>query len=117
MSHLRLDDLLARDVAVEWFEGVAVLQLTCRALGAQGRSGSGFPSAADILVGPGGSIAINGQQAGDGVQAAAHLLARMLSEDVPVPAAGGESGDGHAERVCEPDRIFGGAGVLRTSRS
>ena len=84
MSHLRLDDLLARDVAVEWFEGVAVLQLTCRALRAQGGSGSGFPSAADILVGPGGSIAISGQPSGNGVQVAAHLLARMLSEDVPV---------------------------------
>lgn len=84
MSHLRLDDLLARDVAVEWFEGVAILQLTCRALRAQGGSGSGFPSAADILVGPGGSIAISGQPAGNGVQAAAHLLARMLSDDVPV---------------------------------
>ena len=84
MSQLRLDDLLARDVAVEWFEGVAVLQLTCRALRAQGGSGSGFPSAADILVGPGGSIAISGQPFGNGVQVAAHLLARMLSEDVPV---------------------------------
>jgi outer membrane biosynthesis protein TonB len=84
MSHLRLDDLLARDVAVEWFEGVAVLQVTCRALRAQGGSGSGFPSAADILVGPGGSIAISGQPSGNGVQVAAHLLARMLSEDVPV---------------------------------
>jgi hypothetical protein len=84
VSHLRLDDLLARDVAVEWFEGVAILQLTCRALRAQDGGGAGFPTAADILVGPGGSIAISGQPAGSGVQAAAHLLARMLSEDVPV---------------------------------
>jgi len=84
MIHLRLDDLLARDVAVQWFEGVAVLQVTCRALRAQDGRGSGFPSAADILVGPGGSIAISGQPAGNGVQAAAHLLAQMLSEDVPV---------------------------------
>jgi hypothetical protein len=85
MSQLRLDDLLARDVAVEWFEGVAVLQLTCRALRGQDRSGSGFPGAADILVGPGGTIGISGQpRAGNDVQSAAHLLARMLSEDVPV---------------------------------
>ena len=84
MSYVRLDDLLARDVAVEWFEGVAVLRLTCRALRAQSGSGSGFPSAADILVGPGGSIAISGQPSGNGVQVAAHLLARMLSEDTPV---------------------------------
>jgi outer membrane biosynthesis protein TonB len=84
MIHLRLDDVLARDVAVQWFEGVAIVQSTCRALRAQDGNGSGFPSAADILVGPGGSIAISGPPAGNGVQAAAHLLARMLSEDVPV---------------------------------
>ena len=28
----RLDDLLARDVVPQWFEGVAVIQLVCRQL-------------------------------------------------------------------------------------
>jgi hypothetical protein len=82
-NHLRLDDLLARDVDPRWFEGVAVVQLICRQLRAQ-NGGSGFPRAADILIGPGGSVAIAGESAGNPVQAAAHVLALMLSDDVPV---------------------------------
>ena len=40
MSHdqIRLDDLLARDVSVQWFEGVALVQALCRQLSA--RSGA-----------------------------------------------------------------------------
>ena len=83
-NHLRLDDLLARDVAPLWFEGVAVVQLICRQLRAQDARVSGFPRAADILIGPGGSIAIAGGSVGNPVQAAAHVLALMLSDDVPV---------------------------------
>jgi outer membrane biosynthesis protein TonB len=83
-NHLRLDDLLARDVAPRWFEGVAVVQLICRQLRAQDARVSGFPRAADILIGSGGSIAIAGASAGNPVQAAAHVLALMLSDDVPV---------------------------------
>jgi outer membrane biosynthesis protein TonB len=83
-NHIRLDDLLARDVAACWFEGVAVVQLVCRQLLAPGASGSGFPRSADILVGPGGSITIAGESTGNPVQAAAHVLALMLSGDGPV---------------------------------
>jgi hypothetical protein len=83
-NHIRLDDLLARDVAACWFEGVAVVQLVCRQLLAQGASGNGFPRSADILVGPGGSITIAGKSTDTPVQVAAHVLAQMLSDDVPV---------------------------------
>ncbi len=83
-NHLRLDDLLARDLTPQWFEGVAVVQLLCRQLRARGADASGFPRAADILIGPGGSIAIAGESAGNPVQAAAHVLALMLSDDAPV---------------------------------
>jgi outer membrane biosynthesis protein TonB len=83
-NHIRLDDLLARDVGARWFEGVAVVQLVCRQLLAQGSRSSGFPRSRDILLGPGGSITIAGESAGNPVQAAAHLLALMLSDDVPV---------------------------------
>ena len=31
-NQFRLDDLLARDVVPQWFEGVAVVQLVCRQL-------------------------------------------------------------------------------------
>jgi hypothetical protein len=83
-NHIRLDDLLARDVGARWFEGVAVVQLVCRQLLAQGAGSSGFPRSGDILIGPGGSITIAGGSAGEPVQAAAHVLAQMLSDDVPV---------------------------------
>jgi hypothetical protein len=83
-NHFRLDDLLARDAAPRWFEGVAVVQLICRQLRAQAAGGSGFPRAADILIAPGGSVGIAGGSVGNPVQAAAHLLALMLSDDVPV---------------------------------
>jgi outer membrane biosynthesis protein TonB len=84
LNQLRLDDLLARDVIPRWFEGVAVVQLICRQLRAQGTAISGFPRAGDIRIGPGGSIAITGEGVGNPIQAAAHVLALMLSEDAPV---------------------------------
>ncbi len=83
-NHIRLDDLLARDVGARWFEGVAVVQLVCRQLLAQPSRSSGFPHPADILIGPGGSVSVARESAGDPVQAAAHMLALMLSDDVPV---------------------------------
>ena len=82
-KQFRLDDLLARDVSAQWFEGVAIVQLICRQLRAHGRD-AGFPRPADILVGHGGSVSIAGESTGDPVPAAAHLLALMLSDDVPV---------------------------------
>lgn len=83
-NHIRLDDLLARDVGARWFEGVAVVQLVCRQLLAQGAGSSGFPRSGEILIGPGGSITIAGGSAGEPVQTAAHVLAQMLGDDVPV---------------------------------
>jgi hypothetical protein len=83
-NHIRLDDLLARDEGARWFEGVAVVQLVCRQLLAQPAGSSGFPRAADILIGPGGSVSVARESAGNPVQAAAHMLALMLSDDVPV---------------------------------
>jgi outer membrane biosynthesis protein TonB len=83
-NQLRLDDLLARDVAVHWFEGVALVQLICRQLRAAAAANSGFPQAADILIGPGGSITITGRAGGNAVAGAAHVLALTLSDDAPV---------------------------------
>jgi len=83
-NHIRLDDLLARQVGARWFEGVAVVQSVCRQLLAPGAGTAGFPTASDILLGPEGSVAILGKSGADAVPTAAHLLARMLSDDVPV---------------------------------
>jgi len=82
-NQFRLDDLLARDVVPQWFEGIAIVQLVCRQLRAEGRE-SGFPRPEDILIAPGGSITTAGGSDGKPVQAAAYVLGLMLGNDVPV---------------------------------
>jgi hypothetical protein len=82
-NQFRLDNLLARDVGPEWFEGVAIVQLVCRQLRAEGRE-SAFPHPENILIGVGGSITITGYSDANPVQTAAHVLGLMLGNDVPV---------------------------------
>ena len=79
----RLDNLLARDVVPQWFEGIAIVQSVCRQLNAEGRV-SDFPHPENILIAPGGSITTAGGSDGRPVQAAAHVLGLMLGNDVPV---------------------------------
>ena len=86
MAHdqIRLDDLLARDVSVQWFEGVALVQALCRQLSARSGADGMFPGASQITLASDGMVTIGGTAATSAVPAAAHLLARMLSDDVPV---------------------------------
>ena len=83
-NQFRLDDLLARDVVPQWFEGVAVVQLVCRQLRVEAGAASGFPHPENILIAPGGSVTITGGSDGKPVAAAAHVLGLMLGYDVPV---------------------------------
>jgi hypothetical protein len=83
LNQIRLDDLLARDLDVQWFEGVALVQAVCRQVMAGGAAG--FPPASEIVLMSSGMVAIGvGSSAGSPVTAAAHLLAAMLKDDVPV---------------------------------
>ena len=82
-TQLRLDDILDRDIGIQWFEGVALVQAVCEQVLAQGRADA-FPSAADIAVEADGSVAVLGHSAGLPVVAAGHLLAAMAGDDVPV---------------------------------
>ena len=86
MAHdqIRLDDLLARDVSVQWFEGVALVQALCRQLSARSGADGVFPGASQITLAAQGTVAIGEAAATRAVTAAGHLLARMLSEDAPV---------------------------------
>ena len=86
MTHdqIRLDDLLARDVSVQWFEGVALVQALCRQLSARNGSDGLFPGASQITLAANGAVTIGSTAATRAVPAAAHLLARMLSDDAPV---------------------------------
>ena len=80
-NQFRLDDLLAREVVPQWFEGIAVVQLVCRQLGGHAPR---FPRAEQILIAPGGLITIAGASDDQPVQTAAHVLGLMLGNDVPV---------------------------------
>ena len=79
----RLDDILDRDIGIQWFEGIALVQAVCEQVLAHGRADA-FPSAADIAVEADGSIAVLGHSAGPTVASAGRLLAGMIGDDVPV---------------------------------
>jgi hypothetical protein len=83
-NQFRLDDLLARDVVPQWFEGVALVQLICRERRGQGLENAGFPSPDQILVATGGFVTATGESDEQAVEAAAHVLGLMLGNDVPV---------------------------------
>ena len=83
-NQFRLDDLLARDVVPQWFEGVAIVQLICRQRRGQGLGNSGFPRPEQILIAVGGSVTTTGASDERPVESAAHVLGLMLGNDVPV---------------------------------
>ena len=61
MAHdlIRLDDLLARDVSPQWFEGVALVQELCRQLAAASGSDDAFPGASQITLASDGAKLFN----------------------------------------------------------
>jgi hypothetical protein len=79
----RLDDILGREIGLQWFESIALVQAVCEQVLAHGSSDA-FPSAADIAVDADGSVTVLGQTGGPMVAAAGHLLAGMVGDDVPV---------------------------------
>jgi hypothetical protein len=83
-NQVRLDELLARQVDVQWFEGVAIVQAICRQLLARGVSNGEFPVATQIGISADGSVRVLDTTSTKAVAAAAHLLAGLLSDDVPV---------------------------------
>ena len=83
-NQIRLDELLARHVDVQWFEGVAILQAICRQLLATGASNGEFPAATQIGVSADGAVRVLATTSTKAVPAAAHLLAGLLSDDGPV---------------------------------
>ena len=83
-NHIRLNDLLTRNLNIQWFEGVALVQSVCRLVIAGKRSSQDFPPPSEIRIAPDGSVSLIGASTGAGVAGAAHTLAQMLSDDVPV---------------------------------
>ena len=50
VTQIRLDELLARQVDVQWYEGVAIVQAICRQILAKGVSSGEFPAAAQVAI-------------------------------------------------------------------
>ncbi len=113
----RLDDILGRDIGLEWFEAVALVQAVCAQLLTVGPADV-FPSAADVAVGADGSIAVLGSGgARPAVAAAGELLAGIVGDDVPVrlrlaisEANAAESPYRHLASVLGGARLFRAAG-------
>lgn len=83
-TRIRLDDLLGRDLSVQWYEGVAIVQSVCSRILADGDR-IGFPSVGDILLGADGAIEVTGTSSPAGsVAAAGHTLSQTLGDDAPV---------------------------------
>ena len=82
---IRLDDLMTRDVAVEWFESVALVQAVCKEIIEAGKEPDGFPTAADLLLQPDGSIGVQRIAAGeDATGAAARMITNLGGGPFPV---------------------------------
>ena len=62
-NQIRLDELLARQVEVQWYEGVAIVQAICHQLLAQGGSGGEFPAATQIGLRTDGTVRVLGTMA------------------------------------------------------
>ena len=82
---IRLDDLLGRDLIVEWFEGVAIVQEVCRQILAFGSAQRGFPSPAEVFLCAHGEIELLGTaSSSQSVAAAGNMLSQMLRQDAPL---------------------------------
>lgn len=78
---IRLDDLLARGITLQWAEAVALVQATCRQLVVT--AASGFPSTAQIMLYDEGAAVALATVEQPQVRAAAHLLASVLAGGGP----------------------------------
>ena len=79
---IRLDDLLAREITLQWAEAVALVQATCRQLVLT--AASGFPSTAQIMLYEEGAAVTLATVDQPQVRAAAHLLASVLAGGEPL---------------------------------
>jgi len=84
---LSLEDLLARGVAINWDEAVAVVEALCDVLQAQG-SESVVPGAGSVLIDASGAVSLKPHARGDrGPTAAGHLLHDLMANSANVPVA------------------------------
>jgi hypothetical protein len=81
---MRLNDVLTRELRIQWFEAVAVVMALCRQVIESGRT-DGFPSLQAVTLDAAGTVTVRGTPAtGDAVPTAARTLSGMLADDFPV---------------------------------
>ena len=79
---LRVDDILSREISIQWTEAVALVGAACRQMVATGAPG--FPAASQVVVYPEGAVVALAASDQHPVRGAAQLLTSLLADDVPV---------------------------------
>jgi hypothetical protein len=79
---LRVDDILSREISIQWTEAVALVGAACRQMVATGAQG--FPAASQVVVYPEGAVVALATSDQHAVRGAAQLLTSLLADDVPV---------------------------------
>ena len=79
---LRVDDILGREISIQWAEAVALVGATCRQMLATGAPG--FPAASQVVLLPEGAVVALAASDQHPVRGAAQLLTSLLADDVPV---------------------------------
>ena len=79
---LRVDDILGREISIQWTEAVALVGAACRQIVATGAPG--FPAASQVVLYPEGAVVALATSDQHPVRGAAQLLTSLLADDVPV---------------------------------
>ena len=79
---VRVDDILARKIKIQWAEAVALVQATCRQIALT--RASGFPVASQVVLYEEGAVVALATTPQQQARGAAGLLASLLGDDVPL---------------------------------
>jgi hypothetical protein len=79
---LRVDDILGREISIQWTEAVALVGAACRQMVATGAPG--FPVASQVVLDAEGAVVALAASDQHPVRGAAQLLTSLLPDDVPV---------------------------------
>jgi hypothetical protein len=79
---VRVDDILARKIEIQWAEAVALVQATCRQITVT--RAAGFPAASQVVLYEEGAVVALATTPQQQARGAARLLASLLGDDVPL---------------------------------
>ena len=103
---LRVDDILGREISLQWTEALALVGATCRQMLATGAPG--FPVASQVVLYPEGAVVALAASDQHPVRGAAQLLTSLLADDVParlrlllLPATGTDGTYATLQEFCD----------------